>query len=160
MKNNEKLISCDSLNQRDKRSVIFHLLYAMESFDYDISLDSVTDNFGRGYGCIVDRGGKLFEAAQQIVDERESLDEEIKPLLDNWRFERLGVATKLILRYAIWELRYTEIDSIIVINEAIELSKSFAEKDSYRFINGILDKWCEKNGKTSSKKEPEVAVST
>jgi N utilization substance protein B len=61
------------------------------------------------------------------------------PFLHNWRFDRIGCCTKLILRFAMWELFYTDTPDSIVINEAVELAKCFSEKDAYKFINGILD---------------------
>jgi len=60
-------------------------------------------------------------------------------LLDKWRLERIGVCTHIILWIGLWELMHTDTDSKIIINEAIELAKCFAEKDAYRFVNGILD---------------------
>jgi N utilization substance protein B len=62
-----------------------------------------------------------------------------EPYLANWRVDRVSVCTKLILLFGIWELKNTDTDTRIVINEAIELAKCFAEEDSYRFVNGILD---------------------
>jgi N utilization substance protein B len=38
-----------------------------------------------------------------------------------------------------WELESRTVSHSIVLNEAIELAKCFAEKDAYKFINGILD---------------------
>src|SRR5579872_5056152 len=73
-------------------------------------------------------------------DHRDELDEKFKPLLENWRFERIGTSTKLILRFATWELEHGDTDPRIVINEAVELGKAFAEKDAYKFINGVLDR--------------------
>lgn len=137
----EDKISCDTLSQRDKRSLVFHLLYAMESFDYDVSMQSIISNLAHGYGCVIDPNGEIFAIAQAIVDNREQLDKEIQPLLANWRFDRLGVATRLILRYAMWELLYTKTDHVVVINEAVELAKCFAEQDAFKFINGVLDEW-------------------
>jgi transcription antitermination protein NusB len=43
------------------------------------------------------------------------------------------------LLFAVWEFKNTETDARIIINEAIELAKCFAEEDAYRFVNGILD---------------------
>jgi N utilization substance protein B len=40
----------------------------------------------------------------------------------------------------LWELLNTDTDPRIVMNEAIELAKCFAEDDAYRFINGLLDR--------------------
>src|SRR5579859_1882047 len=89
---------------RKDRSLIFHLMYAMEIFDYDISLASLIDNFNRGFELEIDPNSDIAEIAQAVIDQRDALDEQIKPLLANWRFDRIGICTKLILRLAIWEL--------------------------------------------------------
>lgn len=129
------------LSRHDQRSLVFHLLYAMDAFEYSISLESIADNLSRGFGYKIEPNDELFKQAEAIIINRDTLDQEIVPLLDNWRFERLGVCTKLILRLAVWELLYTKTDRVVIINEAIELAKCFAETDAYKFINGILDEW-------------------
>lgn len=133
------------LSRHDQRSLVFHLLYAMDAFDYSISLESIADNMSRGFGYKIELGDELFKQAQEVIVDRDKLDQEIVPLLDNWRFERLGVCTKLILRLAIWELLHTKTDRVVIINEAIELAKCFAETDAYKFINGILDEWVKRH---------------
>jgi transcription antitermination protein NusB len=146
-------ISCDTLSQRDRRSLIFHLLYAVDAFDYQASLDSIVENFAHEYQCIINKTDTIFFTAQAIVEKREELDASILPLLENWKFERLSVSTRLILRYAMWELLFTDTAPNIVINEAVELAKCFAEKDAYKFINGILDEWRKRNRPESEKPE-------
>jgi N utilization substance protein B len=48
---------------------------------------------------------------------------------------------KAILRLAIYELsECQEVPYKVIINEAIELAKSFATDDSHKFVNGVLDK--------------------
>lgn len=133
-------ITYNDLSRRDVRSLIFHLLYAMEGFDYQASLESIVENFNHGFELSIPFDSEVFKTAQEVITQRDALDEIIKPLLANWRFERVGVCTKLILRFAVWELENTQTPSTIVINEAIELAKCFAEKDAYKFVNGILDK--------------------
>jgi N utilization substance protein B len=83
---------------------------------------------------------EAVEITQAVIDHRNDIDKIYEPLLTNWRFDRVSVCTKLILRLAVWELKHTDTDPRIIINEAIELAKCFAEKDAFRFINGILDK--------------------
>ena len=39
----------EKLSRREVRSLIFHLLYAMETLDYDSSLESVVDNYNKAY---------------------------------------------------------------------------------------------------------------
>jgi len=142
------------LSRREMRSLIFHVLYAMECFDYDSSLEALIENFNRGFDLEIPRDCELVTVTRTIIEQRDILDANIKPLLVNWRFERLGVCTKLILRFALWELRETDTPSTIIINEAIELAKCFAEKDAYKFINGLLDEWI----KSNNKDEPETHV--
>lgn len=138
-------IVIENLSKRDERIFIFHLLYAMDSFDYQVSLESIVDNFCREFNLSVNRTGPIITQTQSMIDNRTLLDEQIKPLLDNWRFDRLGVCTRLIMRQAIWELMNSDTDPVVIINEAIELAKCFAEADAYKFINGLLDEWVKKN---------------
>ena len=152
MSNNEKNNSTkwlESLSQRDKRSLVFNLLYAAESNDYQASVESLVDNLNRGFDLEIPPNSKIVTMAIAIINDRDILDAIYKPFLANWKIERIGVCTKLILRYAVWELNNTQTAPIIVINEAIELAKCFAEKDAYKFINGILDEIV----KESDKKE-------
>ena len=135
----QKILNYDDFSRREVRSLIFHLIYAMEGFDYQTSLESIVDNFNRGFDLNIPHDSEVFKVSQAIIDQRNELDELIKPWLHNWRFERIGVVTKLILRLAMWELHYTNTPPTVVINEAIELAKCFAEQDAYKFINGLLD---------------------
>ena len=132
------------LSQRDKRSLIFHVLYAAESNDYQSSIESIVDNLNRGFDLDIPLDSVILSISGPIIEKRDNLDEHYKPLLANWRLDRIGVPTKLILRSAVWELLNTDTASNIVINEAIELAKCFGEKDSFKFINGILDQMVKK----------------
>lgn len=140
--------SCDTLSARDQRALILHLLYAADSFDYQVSLEAIVDNFARGFDCVIELHSAIVVQTQAIIDAREQLDDQVKPLLDNWKFERIGCVTRIILRMAIWELMHTQLDHSIVMNEAIELAKGYAEDDAHKFINGILDKWVKEHKPT------------
>lgn len=153
----DKPFSYDDLSRREVRSLIFHLLYAAESFDYQESLASIVANFNNGFDLSIPMESEVVKTAREIIEKREKLDELYIALLTNWRFERVGVCTKLILRFAVWEIYYTETDARIIINEAVELTKCFAETDAYRFVNGILDKVAKAargNVETGSEEEP------
>ena len=143
----ERIIVYDDLSRREVRSLILHLLYAMDAFEYDRSLNAIVDNFNRGFELTIPLESHVFKVADMIITKREELDSAIKPLLHNWRFDRIGVCTKLILRLALWELYNTPTSASIVMNEAIELAKCFAERDAYKFVNGILDEAVKKMGR-------------
>lgn len=127
------------LSRRDMRSLIFHILYAVESHEYEESVEAIADNLSRGFSIVITPDSEVVTISRHVINLRDSLDEAYKPLLTNWRFDRISVSIKLILRLAVWELLHTDTDQRIIINEAVELAKCFAEEDAYRFINGILD---------------------
>ncbi len=131
--------SYDDLSRRDVRSLVFHFLYAADAFNYEESVQSLIDNFNRGFDLSVPLDGEIFAVVNDIIERRDELEKVYEPFLANWRSERVSVCTKLILLFAVWEFKNTETDARIIINEAIELAKCFAEEDAYRFVNGILD---------------------
>jgi N utilization substance protein B len=132
-------------SRRDMRALAFHFLYAADRFDYTIPIEEIVKNFRDGFNVEIEDDSLAVEMAKGAVENREELDEKIMPLLRNWRLERLGCCTRLIIRLALWELEKEDSIPSIVINEAIELAKSFAEKDAYKFVNGILDEASKKN---------------
>lgn len=134
------ILSCATLSQRDIRSIVFHILYMAESHGYQDSPESVIETFGRTFKIDFSNSSVPL-ISKEVIEKRDQLDATIFPFLTNWKFDRVGVCTKLILRYALWELLYCETTPNIVINEAVELSKAFAEHDSYKFVNGLLDEF-------------------
>jgi transcription antitermination protein NusB len=69
-----------------------------------------------------------------------NLDPAIADAAEHWRIERMNVMDRLILRLAIYEfLHEPETPGRVIINEALELARTFSGDDAVRFINGILD---------------------
>jgi len=70
------------------------------------------------------------------------IDGKLKGHLENWSLERLPKVERTILRMAVFELEYMDdAPSRVVMNEAIELSKTFGDDKSSRFVNGVLSKF-------------------
>lgn len=136
-----EIVSCDALPLREQRFIMFQLLYAYDASEPQRLLDEVVEQFCRGFYCTIRFDGLIYRRVTAVVGASEELDAVIKPLLHNWRFERLSTASKLILRLALWELQYTDLDPSVIINEAVELAKAFAEHDAHKFVNGLLDEW-------------------
>ena len=137
--------ACETLDQviqsrRKSRSLLFHILYAVDALDYETTASEVAEKLNVTYETDIDLDGDIVTTATDIAARRHELDKTLVPFLENWRFERIGKCTLLVLRYAIWEIIYTKTSHNIIINEAIELAKCFSEKDAYKFVNGILDK--------------------
>ena len=78
----------------------------------------------------------LYEGVMAHLDE---IDKAIIEHLKDWDFERLGAIERATLRLAAYEILFGELDSAVVINEAVEVTKAFGTEQSPKFINGVLD---------------------
>jgi N utilization substance protein B len=88
--------------------------------------------------------GEMREFATALTTGVAAKLEEIDPLIveaaQNWRIERMAVMDRLILRLAVYEFLYQpETPARVIINEALELARTFSTDEAVRFINGILD---------------------
>ena len=78
--------------------------------------------------------------ASDTVLRLEDIDARIAESVQNWRPERMAVLDRLIIRMAVCEfLRDKETPPAVVINEALELARTFSTEDAVKFINGMLD---------------------
>jgi N utilization substance protein B len=78
--------------------------------------------------------------AAGVVDTVGNVDPVIAESAEHWRIERMNVMDRLILRLAVYEfLHEPDTPGRVIINEALELARTFSNDDSVRFINGILD---------------------
>lgn len=73
-------------------------------------------------------------------EQRDLLDDYIRNHSKNWKFERIAIIDRIIMRIAISEfINFVDIPPKVSIDEAIELSKLYSTDKSGGFINGILD---------------------
>lgn len=61
--------------------------------------------------------------------------------LSDWDITRIELTGASILRMALYEMKYTDTPSRVVINEAIELAKKYSDDDVRKMINAVLDKY-------------------
>ena len=71
----------------------------------------------------------------------EYIDSVITKYAKNWQLKRMATIDRNILRLATFELLFAEeVPPKVTINEAIEMAKKYGDKDSGKFVNGVLDK--------------------
>ncbi len=68
------------------------------------------------------------------------LDTLANKYMNNWTIDRIDKLGANILRIALYELKYTDTPDVVVINEAIELSKKYCDDSVRKIINAVLDK--------------------
>lgn len=104
------------------------------------------DEVERSYWSIISKrpstrirtlASKLFRGTIERLD---AIDPLITSQAEHWRFSRLATVERLILRLAVAEfLNVPRTPSKVVINEALELARTFSTEDAVRFVNGMLD---------------------
>lgn len=83
----------------------------------------------------------LIKILKGVTKNQKDIDLNINDNLIGWSLSRIDSVSRAILRSALYELREcNDIPVKVVINEYIEISKSFFEGEEPNFINGILDK--------------------
>lgn len=101
----------------------------------DIEANFLIDNAARRFDTLY-----FQELLRGVVRNVGEIDASITPYVDR-PLDGVDHVEKAILRVAIYELmKCLDVPYKVVINEAIELAKSFATDDSHKFINGVLDK--------------------
>jgi transcription antitermination protein NusB len=76
-----------------------------------------------------------------VQSHRAEIDDLLTELSRNWRLERMAVVERNVIRIALYELRYCPTVPInVVLNEAIELSKTYGTAEGTAFVNGLLER--------------------
>lgn len=124
------------------REVALQMLYQWEVGR--VSMDDVRQTFWAH-----DTGGELLSddlrafataLADGVAARVRELDPIIAEAADHWRVERMNVMDRLVLRLAVYEfLHEPGTPGKVVINEALELARTFSGNEAVRFINGLLD---------------------
>lgn len=74
-----------------------------------------------------------------VCEHKDELDELIKGNLKKWTLNRIAKPDLIILRIAIFEMKYSsDIPTKVALNEALELTKKYSDDDSRKFVNGVL----------------------
>lgn len=123
------------MTQHQKRVNIVEILYqyflqqktAQEFEEYLLSNQITNEN--------------QIQTIKEILWYQDSLVKEIeKYLKSSWSFKNLKPIEKAILILATYEILHTNTQKAIIINEAIIISKQYCDKNTYKYINGVLDK--------------------
>lgn len=129
-----------SENRHQIREQAFQTLFALDS-NPDADINAVYESIPHhDQKAIPDYLVTLVEGVRSHQDD---LDQQISTLLaDGWKIQRLAKADLIILRIALYEIQFVaNVPTVVAINEALELTKTFSNDKSRKFINGALGKF-------------------
>lgn len=120
-------------SRHELREAVFKILFQVENteLDYKELLELEQEE--------IVNSSYVNTTLTEIIDKLEEIDNVISNNLKDWKLDRLSKMDRQILRISAYEILYSDIPYKVSINEAVELSKKYSEKDeSYKFINGVL----------------------
>jgi len=74
------------------------------------------------------------------LQHRSEIDKSLARLATRWSLSRMAVTDRNVLRLGAYEIIYGDTPGTVAVNEAIILAKRYGDKNSPRFVNGILDR--------------------
>lgn len=102
-----------------------------------LSVDELVENIER------ERGEQINDYTRALIDgvsiDTPSLDELVTDAAEGWTADRLAPLERNILRVAVHELLdWPEVPTPVVIDEAVEMAKTYCQAEAAGFLNGIL----------------------
>ncbi len=138
--NQQQSFANESTGTRHKsRELALYTLYACEvgsTNQWYTMLDQIADSQQRS--SEVKKYAR--ELVQKVLQQTDTIDEVLTSKAQNWELKRMATIDRNVLRIAVAELRFfPQVPFKVVIDEAVEIAKTFGSEDSGKFVNGILD---------------------
>ena len=119
---------------REKCMIILYQYNLMQNNNVQVDIDEIIkDNIEIDNEYVKD-------VVYGVITHQNELDELANEHIKDWTIDRLDKTGASILRVALFELKYTDTPEVVVINEAIELSKKYSDDSVRKIINAVLDK--------------------
>lgn len=126
------------MNRSQVRELAFKLLYQIE-IQKEVNNEDIALFFENNQINSKEAQEYIEDIVTGISTESKVIMEEIeKNLKKDWEIDRISKINLALLKLAIYEIKYKEIPFKVVINEVVELAKTYGEETSSMFINGIL----------------------
>jgi len=126
-------------NRHLARTIALQTLFAWDfNGKKDSDLERLTAENFANFAPNFDDGGFVKNLVTGVRDSVTKIDKYIIKYATEWPLDQITTVDRNILRLGIFELLYTSVPPRVVINEAIEIAKSFGGDSSGKFVNGVL----------------------
>lgn len=127
------------ISRRLARSLVLKILYQWDFFNRKHLWTKILFHISQDSNLTSSNQRFVQKLCQGIMENIKAIDEKIRHFAPEWPIERISLVDKNILRIGIYELLFNqETPPKVVIDEAIELAKTFGSESSGRFVNGVL----------------------
>ena len=144
------------MSMSENRKIAFEIIYSLES--QNIKYEEYKENVDMFFEERDIHGKATTKYIKDMVYGTKRHGKQIKKqieecLSEKWSYDRLSKVNVVILEMAIFEMLYLKTPFKVVINEAVELAKSFGDTKSPNFINGVLASIVKKNNLSGGETE-------
>lgn len=136
------------MSKSDNRKVAFEIVYSLES--QNTKYEDYKENVDMFLETKEVHGKATTKYIKDVVYGTKRHGKQIKKqieecLSEKWSYDRVAKVNIAILEVAIFEMLFLKTPYKVVINEAVELAKAYADTKAPAFINGVLASIVKKN---------------
>lgn len=118
---------------------LYELDFRREAGDANFQLDEILARNINRYKKQVDDTEFIESLVRGVAEQENKLDAQLQPIAPEWPIDQIARMDRVVLRMGLYELLHNDdVPPKVVINEAVELAKSFGGENSSKFINGVL----------------------
>lgn len=133
---------------------LYEVAFREECDDKTVDLDKVLKRNISRYKASLDDKDFVIKLVAGVSVQADKLDSQIQPIAPEWPLEQIAKIDLSVLRIGAYELTNDSgVPDKVVINEAVELAKSFGGDNSSKFINGVLGTLLKQISKPKTKNE-------
>ena len=146
------------MSMSENRKVAFEIVYSLES--QNIKYEDYKENIDMFFEDRNIHGKATTKYIKDVVYGTKRHGKQIKKqieecIYEKWSYDRVSKVNIALLEIAIFEMLYLKTPYKVVINEAVELAKEYADTKAPSFINGVLASIVKKNNLDSEKPDNE-----
>ncbi len=118
---------------------LYEYVFRMDCEDSNTDLAQILDRNINRYSETIDDKDFIVKLVNGVAKESEALDAELQPLAPEWPLDQISRIDHIVMWMGLYELiHHSDVPPKVVINEAVELAKSFGSDSSSKFVNGVL----------------------
>lgn len=118
---------------------LYEYVFRTDCEDSTTDISAILDRNINRYSETIDDKDFIVSLVNGVVTSRADLDAELQPLAPEWPLEQIARVDHIVMWIGLYELiNHADVPPKVVINEAVELAKSFGSDSSSKFVNGVL----------------------
>lgn len=119
---------------------LYEYEFRIQAGDTKVDLAEILGRNLERYESAIQDKQFVDELVEGVLGHTDELDAKLQPIAPEWPIDQIARIDRTVLRMGLYELLHSAelVPPKVVINEAVELAKSFGSDNSSKFVNGVL----------------------